>query len=98
MKMMNGRVITILISPQGNNDTVKLFISKSQIKEESKLISHWITSSGIYPGFRDLVWNGDSLYIKSASGVMEYVATRMELIDMVPQLAEVTTNKVRPSL
>jgi hypothetical protein len=82
----------------GNNDTVKLFISRSQIDEESKLIQSWVVGSGIYPGFKGLVWNGNSLYIESASGVMEYVATRMELIDMVPQLSEVTANKVRPTL
>ena len=87
-----------IVSLSTGGDTMKLFISNSQIKIESDLIKGWIINSGIYPGFKDVVWNGNSLYIESSSGTVEYVANRMDIIDMVPELSQVSLSKVRQKL
>lgn len=67
----------------------KMFIAKTQIDNEVSLISQWLSSQSLYPGFKSVVWNGNSLYVEGNSGQFEYLAERIELCDMIPELSEV---------
>lgn len=77
--------------------SVKMYISKSQIEKETELITSWLKQSGIFPGIESINWDGNSLYIENPSTV-EFVANRIELIEMVPELSEVCSSKVRLKL
>jgi hypothetical protein len=76
----------------------KMFIAKTQIDSEKEIISNWIKIQGFCPGFKSVVWNGNSLYIESESGQYDYLGERIELCDMIPELQEVQEIFVKESI
>lgn len=75
----------------------KMFISNDQISNEKSTIYSWLISTGAYTGFRSIVWNGNSLYIETANNY-EYVGDRLDIIDIIPELAEVSISELREKL
>jgi hypothetical protein len=67
----------------------KMFIAKTQIESEKKIISNWLTTQGFCPGFKNIEWNGNSLYVEIDSDQYDYIGERIELCDMIPELQEV---------
>lgn len=67
--------------------TVKLYISKQRIEEESAIIFNWLASSGLYPGMKKINWNGNSLYVETE--YMDYVGDRSDLIGFLSELSSV---------
>jgi hypothetical protein len=67
----------------------KMFISKTQIDKEKKIISDWLATENIYPNFKSIEWNGNSLYVENKIGQYEYLGERIELCDFISELSEV---------
>lgn len=70
------------------DDSKKMYISSTQIKEEIAVIYNWLQMSGSYPGFDRIDWNGNYLSV-GIDGVMNDVGERYDLLDMIPGLKEV---------
>jgi hypothetical protein len=79
------------------DDSKKMYISKSQIEKEKQDIRNWILQNDIYPGLTDLSWDGNSLYVETDTNY-EFLANRMDLLEMIPELSEVSASKVRLKL
>lgn len=69
--------------------TKKVYLSTPQIEEEKAVIYKWLAAHPEYYDIQSIVWNGSSLYFESRSGLIEFVGTRSELMDMMPELASV---------
>lgn len=80
-----------------DEESQKMYISKSQVDNEKQLIRSWLLQSDIYPGLTDLYWDGNSLYVESETNY-EFLANRIELLEMIPELGEVSSSKVRLKL
>jgi hypothetical protein len=76
-----------------DNVVEKLHISNSYISEEKSLIYNWLESSNIYPGFRSILWNGNSLYVETDR--LEYVGDRVDIIDLLPDLGSVPSSVLK---
>jgi len=74
--------------------TKRVYISTDQIEEEKALIYKWLGDHPEYYDIQSIVWNGNSLYFESRSGVMEFVGSRSELMDMIPELASVPKSAI----
>jgi hypothetical protein len=79
-----------------DNDVIKMYISKDQIDDESMLISNWLMISGCYPGHTDIIWNGNSLYVKTEN--IDYVGDRIEIIEFIPELKTVSNRRLKEKL
>lgn len=66
----------------------KMYISKDRISEEKSMIYKWVFNQGVYTVITGVVWNGNSLYIES-HGRLDFVGTRTDLMDMIPDLKTV---------
>lgn len=69
--------------------TKKQFISKRQIIKEKQIISDWIYNQSSYFGIKSFTWNGNSLYIESDMGRVDFVSNRIDLISMISELSSV---------
>jgi hypothetical protein len=78
---------------KGENGVEKLHISNSYIEEEKLLIYNWLITSNIYPGFKSILWNGNSLYIESDK--LEYVGDRTELSEYLSDLSSVPMSALK---
>jgi len=76
-----------------DNGVEKLHISNSYISEEKSSIYNWLINSNIYPGFRSILWNGNSLYVETDR--LEYVGDRMDIIDLLPDLGSVPSSVLK---
>ncbi len=64
--------------------SVKLYISSKYIEYEINIIDAWISGSDMYPGEKNIIWNGNSLYIQG-----DYVGDRIDLCDFISELSTV---------
>lgn len=69
--------------------TKRMYVSKTHIEKEKSLIYKWIFANGMYFGMTGITWNGNSLYVESERGRMEFVGTRTDLMEMIPELSSV---------
>jgi hypothetical protein len=72
---------------KGEKGVEKLHISSSYIAEEKSLIYNWLITSNIYPGFKSILWNGNSLYVETDR--LEYVGDRTDLSEYLSDLSSV---------
>lgn len=82
----------------------KMYISKSKIKEEKQIISQWIFDYGLSElvdkklgsnNNTSIEWNGNTLSIENESLRMETIATRMEIMKKIPEIAGVGISHLR---
>lgn len=79
-----------------NGQTVKLFISEQYVESERTTIYNWLITSGLYSGVKNVIWNGNSLYVETES--VDYVGDRGDLIDFVSELSSVPSNHIKSKL
>lgn len=78
------------------DDIKKMFISKTHINEEKSYIYNWLFQSGYYSSFKGITWNGNSLYIET--NTIEYIGDRSDIIDFIPELADVPLSQIKESI
>ena len=66
-----------------------MFIAKTQIESEKSVIGKWLLMQGFCPGFKSIIWNGNSLHIEASNGNIEYLAERIDLCEMIPELSQI---------
>lgn len=74
----------------------KLYISDSHIDDEKYLIKDWLKSSNMYPGFKSIIWDGNTLYVETH--MLELVGERIDIIDFIPELGSVPMNCLRKNI
>ena len=74
--------------------TKRVYISNDQVEEEKALIYKWLADHPEYYDIQSVVWNGNSLYFEARSGLIEFVGTRSELMDMIPELASIPRSAI----
>ena len=67
----------------------KVYISSDQIEEEKSIIYKWLAAHPEYYDLQAIVWNGNTLHFESRSGLIEYVGSRSDLIDSIPELSSI---------
>jgi hypothetical protein len=72
----------------------KVYLSTDQIGEEKSIIYKWLSNHSEYYDIQSIVWNGNSLYFESRTGLIEYVGCRSELIDVMPELGHVPKSAI----
>jgi len=77
----------------GKDDVKKMYISVKQISEEKTEIRNWLHMSGSYPGFTEILWNGNKLRVK-INDEIEVVGDRIELIELMPELGSVAKSQL----
>lgn len=75
-------------------DVEKLYISTCHINEEKSLIYNWLVSSNIYPGFKSIHWNGNSLYVEEGKN-LEFIGERLDICKFLPELAYVPNSVLK---
>ena len=76
-----------------DKEVKKMYISIAQIEDEKTEIRNWLNMSGSYPGFTDIIWNGNKLRV-TINGVIETVGDRHDLVELMPQLGSVSTKQL----
>ena len=74
--------------------TKRVYISNDQVEEEKALIYKWLADHPEYYDIQSVVWNGNSLYFEARSGLIEFVGTRSELMDMIPELGSIPKSAI----
>lgn len=74
--------------------TKRVYISNDQVEEEKALIYKWLADHPEYYDIQSIVWNGNSLYFEARSGLIEFVGTRSELMDMIPELGSIPKSAI----
>lgn len=76
----------------------KMFISKTQIRKEKDSIKEWLIRQD-YP-YETFSWNGNKLLAGGETGDYDFIGTRVELVQFLPELAWVDnkhlSSKVSP--
>jgi hypothetical protein len=76
--------------------TVKLFISNQYVDLERRNIYNWLITSGLYSGVKNVIWNGNSLYVETKS--VDYVGDRSDLIDFFSELSSVPSKHTKSKI
>jgi hypothetical protein len=58
------------------------------------MIHRWVSSQIDSFDFVEVIWNGHSLYSESTSGRIEYVGSRSELIEHLPDLKTIPKDSI----
>jgi hypothetical protein len=66
--------------------TTKVYINNEQIEVEKNFIFDWLKKQDEMHDVFDIIWNGHSLYAESSSGKAEYVGSRNDLMEYLPEL------------
>ena len=66
--------------------TTKVYMNNDQIKIEKDFIFDWLKKQDEMYDVFDIIWNGHSLYAESESGKSEYVGSRNDLMEYLPEL------------
>lgn len=74
--------------------TKRVYISNDQVEEEKALIYKWLADHPEYYDIQSIVWNGNSLYFEARSGLIEFVGSRSELMDMIPELGSIPKSAI----
>jgi len=74
--------------------TKKVYIATSQIDEEKSLIYKWLNNYPEYYDLQRIIWNGNTLYAETKNGAIEFVSSRMDLMEMVPELKSIPKSKI----
>ena len=77
-----------------NGKEKKVYIHKKQIEIEKEMIHRWLSSQIDSFDFVEVIWNGHSLYSESASGRIEYVGSRSDLIEHLPDLKTIPKDSI----
>lgn len=87
---------TTYINYDGNKSR-KVYISTSRINYEKDLIFKMLKTQGY--GVKLLTWDGSACYIEEVpNSGLEYVGSRSELIEFIPELAEIPCDQIREEL
>jgi hypothetical protein len=81
----------------GKADVKKMYISIKQIEDEIVEINNWLNMSGAYPGFTEVIWNGNKLRVR-INDVVESVGDRIDLIELMPELGSVAKSQLSDSI
>ena len=71
----------------------KMYICKSKIDEERKLIYKWMITQE-YHDMKSIVWNGNSLYTENHKGTLDFVGKRTELMEFISELCSISTEYI----
>ena len=77
-----------------NGKEKKVYIHKKQIEIEKEMIHRWLSNQIDSFDFVEVIWNGHSLYSESASGRIEYVGSRSDLIEHLPDLKTIPKDSI----
>jgi hypothetical protein len=77
-----------------NGKEKKVYIHKKQIEIEKGMIHRWLSSQIDSFDFVEVIWNGHSLYSESTSGRIEYVGSRSDLIEHLPDLKTIPKDSI----
>ena len=77
-----------------NGKTKRVYLSTDQVEEEKALIYKWLGDHPEYYDIQSIVWNGNSLYFEARSGLIEFVGSRSDLMDMMPELGSVPKSAI----
>lgn len=76
----------------------KMYIAKSVVREEATLIKLYLLANG-YDDLEDIIWNGHTLYVYTKYVPRyEFVGDRYTLMDFIPELSSVMSDKLRTEL
>ncbi len=81
-----------------NGKEKKVYLNKKQIEIEKKMIHEWLSNQIDSFDFVEIIWNGHSLYSESSSGRVEYVGSRSDLIEHLPDLKTVPREAISESI
>ena len=81
-----------------NGETKKVFLHKTQIDFEIDIIKRWFYERNDSFDSIDIIWNGHSLYTKSFSGRVEFIANRMDLLSKMPELKAIPIHFISESI
>jgi hypothetical protein len=81
-----------------NGKEKKVYIHKKQIEIEKKMIHGWLSNQIDSFDFVEVIWNGHSLYSESASGRIEYVGSRSDLIENLPDLKTIPKDSISETI
>ena len=81
-----------------NGSEKKVYLHKKQIELEKKMIHDWLSNQIDSFDFVEIIWNGHSLYSESASGRIEYVGSRSDLIEHLPELKSVPRESISETI
>ncbi len=81
-----------------NGEEKKVYLHKKQIELEKKMIHDWLSNQIDSFDFVEIIWNGHSLYSESASGKVEYVGSRSDLIEHLPDLKSVPMEAISETI
>jgi hypothetical protein len=74
-----------------------MYIAVDLIKKESDLIRNWLVCNG-YSEYYDMTWNGHKCYVQNRTGCHDFVGSRTDLMEMIPDLCSVPLNKIKENL
>jgi hypothetical protein len=66
--------------------TTKVYMNNDQITHEKNFIFDWLKKQDEMYDVFDIIWNGHSLYAESTSGKAEYIGSREDLMEYLPEL------------
>jgi hypothetical protein len=78
-----------------NGRTKKMYINIDFIKQETELIKNYLKNNGYGD---DINWNGHKCYVQNEKGYYDFVGSRSELMEMIPDLCSVPLNKIREKI
>jgi hypothetical protein len=78
-----------------SGETKKMFISKEVISNESIMIENWIKTLDCYSNVSDINCYGNTLYARDDNGGYNFIGTRVDLIEMLPDLSYISTSDIR---
>jgi len=74
--------------------TKKVYIATSRIDEEKEAIYKWLITQHEYYDVQSISWNGNSLYYEGRGGMMEFVGSRTDLMEIIEELKSVPRNMI----
>jgi hypothetical protein len=83
---------TKVINKDGDN--VKAYISKTWIAKEVDLIKKMLNIND----YNSIDWNGNTCWGNTKEGSLEFIGTRAELINYIPELEEIPVEHIREEL
>lgn len=81
-----------------NGKVKKMYISRSVIEYENKLIRSWLRTIDGYNGEEKFTWNGNTLYVQNPNSGYDYIGNRVNLMEMISELCSISTSKIRESV
>ena len=81
-----------------NDKETKVYIHRKQIEIEKKIIHVWLSNQIDSFDSVEVIWNGHSLYSESSSGRIEYVGSRSDLIEHLPDLKTIPKDSISETI